>query len=237
MIHKNLGAIPERGVLTDADHGLLAATEAGFAGVGDLLAGHRQKHAITEAMRVVGEANKYLSDQAPWKLRTSEPERYATVLHVAAQAVTNCRTLLSPFLPHSSQAVHEALGVPRMVQIGCDLEGARWTVELLDTSVAAGAIVGGVALHPTEATKLGPDLESAMSQIEKLARHPRVRVVGETGLDHYWVPADDVPGRAAQEASFRRHIDLAKRLGKVLQIHDRDAHADVLRIPPQQCAP
>jgi methionyl-tRNA synthetase len=110
MIHKNLGAIPGRGVLTDADHALLAATEAGFTTVGDLLAGHRQKHAITEAMRVVGEANKYLSDQAPWKLRTAEPERYATVLHVAAQAVTNCRVLLSPFLPHSSQAVHEALG-------------------------------------------------------------------------------------------------------------------------------
>src|SRR4051794_20475929 len=110
MIHKNLGAIPERGVLTDADHGLLAATEAGFAGVGDLLATHRQKHGITEAMRVVGEVNKYLSDQAPWKLRTSEPDRYATVLHVAAQAVTNCRVLLSPFLPHSSQAVHEAFG-------------------------------------------------------------------------------------------------------------------------------
>jgi methionyl-tRNA synthetase len=110
MISKNIGAIPERGVLTDADRALLAATEAGFGTVGDLLGTHRQKQAISEAMRVVGEANKYLSDQAPWKLRTSEPERYATVLHVAAQAVTNCRVLLSPFLPHSAQAVHEALG-------------------------------------------------------------------------------------------------------------------------------
>jgi methionyl-tRNA synthetase len=110
MIHKNLGSIPERGVLTDADHALLASTEVGFATVGDLLAAHRQKQAITEAMRVVGDANKYLSDQAPWKLRTSEPERFASVLHVAAQAVSDCRTLLSPFLPHSAQAVHEALG-------------------------------------------------------------------------------------------------------------------------------
>jgi methionyl-tRNA synthetase len=129
MIHKNLGAIPERGVLTDADSALLAATEAGFTTVGDLLATHRQKHAISEAMRVVGEANKYLSDQAPWKLRTSEPDRFATVLHVAAQAVTNCRTLLSPFLPHSSQAVHEALGgtgtvspMPRIDEVE-DLDG------------------------------------------------------------------------------------------------------------------
>ncbi len=110
MIHKNLGSIPAAGTLTDADHALLAATEAGFTTVGDLLATHRQKQAVGEAMRVVGEANKYLSDQAPWKLRTSEPERYATVLHVAAQAVSDCRTLLSPFLPHSAQEVHEALG-------------------------------------------------------------------------------------------------------------------------------
>ena len=80
-------------------------------------------------MRVVGEANKYLSDQAPWKLRTSEPERFATVLHVAAQAVSDCRTLLSPFLPHSAQAVHEALGgtgtvspMPRIDEVD-DLDG------------------------------------------------------------------------------------------------------------------
>ena len=110
MIHKNLGAIPGHGMLTDADHDLLAATEAVFTTVGDLLATHRQKQAVTEAMRAVADANKYLSDQAPWKLRTSEPERFSTVLHVAAQAVSNCRTLLSPFLPHSAQAVHEALG-------------------------------------------------------------------------------------------------------------------------------
>jgi TatD DNase family protein len=139
--------------------------------------------------------------------------------------------------PETAVAAAAAVGVPRVVQIGCDLEAARWTVELLDSPVAAGAIVGGVALHPTEATKLGPDLESAMSQIEALARHPRVRVLGETGLDHYWVPADDAPGRAAQEESFRGHIELAKRLGKVLQIHDRDAHADVLRILAEEGAP
>jgi methionyl-tRNA synthetase len=129
MIHKNLGAIPERGTLTDADHALLATTEGGFRSVGDLLGTHRQKHAVGEAMRVVAEANKYLSDQAPWKLRTSEPDRFATVLHVAAQAVSDCRTLLSPFLPHSAQAVHEALGgtgsvspMPRIDEVD-DLDG------------------------------------------------------------------------------------------------------------------
>jgi methionyl-tRNA synthetase len=129
MIHKNLGSIPAAGPLSDADHALLAATEGGFRSVGDLLATHRQKQAVNEAMRVVGEANKYLSDQAPWKLRTSEPERFETVLHVAAQAVSDCRTLLSPFLPHSAQAVHEALGgsdtvspMPRIDEVD-DLDG------------------------------------------------------------------------------------------------------------------
>jgi methionyl-tRNA synthetase len=110
MIHKNVGSIPERGTLTDADHALLATTRAGFGSVGDLLGTHRQKQAVGEAMRVVSEANKYLSDQAPWKLKNEDPDRMRTVLHVAAQAVSDCRTLLSPFLPHSAQAVHEALG-------------------------------------------------------------------------------------------------------------------------------
>jgi methionyl-tRNA synthetase len=61
-------------------------------------------------MRVVAEVNKYISDQEPWKLRTEDPDRMATVLHVALQAVRDCNTLLTPFLPHAAQAVHEQLG-------------------------------------------------------------------------------------------------------------------------------
>jgi methionyl-tRNA synthetase len=110
MIHKNVGAIPERGTLLEIDHGLLAGTRSGFDTVGALLGQNRQKQAIGEAMRVVGEANKYLSDTAPWKLRNEDPERMKTVLHVAAQAVSDCRTMLSPFLPFSAQAVHETFG-------------------------------------------------------------------------------------------------------------------------------
>jgi methionyl-tRNA synthetase len=131
MINKNVGSIPERGELLDIDRALLAATEGGFTTVGDLLAAHRQKQAITEAMKIVGEANKYLSDTAPWKLKNENPERMRTVLHVAAQAVSNCRTLLSPFLPHSAQSVHEALGgtgtVSPMPQIRAvdDLDGGE----------------------------------------------------------------------------------------------------------------
>jgi methionyl-tRNA synthetase len=129
MIHKNLGEIPAAGPLTDADNALLTATANAFPAVGQLLATHRQKQAITESMRTVAEANKYLSDQAPWKLRTADPDRMRTVLHVAAQAVSDCRTLLSPFLPHSAQAVHEAMGgsgtvspMPRIEEVD-DLDG------------------------------------------------------------------------------------------------------------------
>jgi methionyl-tRNA synthetase len=107
---KNLGAIPSRGTLTDADFALLTQAQRAFDTVGELLARSRQKAAITEAMSVVGAANKYLSDMAPWKLRTEDPERMATVLHVALQVVDDCKTLLTPFLPSSSSKVHALLG-------------------------------------------------------------------------------------------------------------------------------
>jgi len=126
-----------------------------------------------------------------------------------------------------------AVGVPRMVQIGCDLPGGRFTVEIIDRYAA---LLGGVALHPNEAPHLHElgELDSAKAEIELLASHPRVRVIGETGLDYFRTgPA----GIAAQQDSFRWHIDLAKRTGKVLQIHDRDAHEDVLRILAEEGAP
>ena len=109
MAAKNVGAVPTPGELTDADRALLATTSGAFAPIGDLLARNRQKAAATEAMRIVGEANKYLSDQAPWKLK-EDPARRDTVLHTALQAIKDCNTLLTPFLPHSSQQVHELLG-------------------------------------------------------------------------------------------------------------------------------
>jgi len=119
-----------------------------------------------------------------------------------------------------------AVGVPRIVQIGCDLPGARWAVE-----VAAGheAIVAGVALHPNEAPRLDADgrLDEALAEIADLARHESVRAVGETGLDHFRTGED---GREAQVRSFRRHIELAHELDKTLVIHDRDAHDEVLRV-------
>jgi methionyl-tRNA synthetase len=110
MAAKNLGAIPEAGELTDADRALLDTVAAAFDSVGALLEKSRQKNAINEAMRVVAEVNKYISDMAPWKLRTEDPARMSTVLHVALQAVRDCNTLLTPFLPHAAQQVHEQLG-------------------------------------------------------------------------------------------------------------------------------
>jgi methionyl-tRNA synthetase len=109
MAAKNFGRIPQPGELTDADRALRARADAAFGTVGDLIAGHRQKAAITEAMKVVAEANKYLSESAPWKLG-EDPERQGTILHTALQVVGDCNTLLSPFLPHSAQKIHELLG-------------------------------------------------------------------------------------------------------------------------------
>jgi TatD DNase family protein len=131
-------------------------------------------------------------------------------------------------------AAAAAAGVPRIVQIGCDLPGARWAV---DTARQHEQIVAGVALHPNEAPRLtaAGELDAALEEIERLATaHDKVRAVGETGLDHFRTGEE---GRAAQEESFRRHIDLAKRLDKTLVVHDRDAHDDVLRVIDSEGAP
>jgi TatD DNase family protein len=126
-----------------------------------------------------------------------------------------------------------AVGVDRLVQIGCDLGGARFTVDEVERHTG---LLGGVSLHPNEVPRLVArgELDSALAEIERLAQHPRVRVVGETGLDYYRTGPD---GRPAQQQAFRWHIDLAKRTGKVLQIHDRDAHDDVLRILDEEGTP
>jgi len=107
---RNIGSIPEAGALTDLDQDLLARSRQAFGTVGEHLGRSRFKFAIGETMRTVAEANKYFSEQAPWKLRESDPDRMRTVLHVALQLVDDAKTLLTPFLPRSSQQVHEMLG-------------------------------------------------------------------------------------------------------------------------------
>lgn len=158
-------------------------------------------------------------------------------------------------LDMQSTTVEEALvraasvGVTTVVQVGCDLKGSQWAA---DTAEAYENVHAAVALHPNEAPRIvlgDPDgwsrqgarqpggdaaLDDALAEIDRLAALPHVKAVGETGLDYFRTGAD---GMAAQERSFRAHIEIAKRHGKALVIHDREAHADVLRILREEGAP
>ncbi|WP_181779088.1 TatD family hydrolase [Pseudonocardia pini] len=120
-----------------------------------------------------------------------------------------------------------AVGVVGAVTVADDLASARWAVQAAQWDAR---VVAAVALHPTRTAAV---TDEEFAEIERLAGDPRVVAVGETGLDYYW---DYSPPQAQQE-SFRWHIDLAKRLGKPLMIHDRDAHEDVLRILREEGAP
>jgi TatD DNase family protein len=122
------------------------------------------------------------------------------------------------------------VGVDRLVQVGVDVPSSRWGADLAERRTD---VVATVAIHPNEAPRLA-DLDVALRDIEALAGLDRVRGVGETGLDTFRTGED---GRAAQEASFRAHVGIAKRYGKPLVVHDRDAHADVLRVLDDEGAP
>jgi TatD DNase family protein len=126
----------------------------------------------------------------------------------------------------------EAVGVQAVVTVADDLASARWVTEAAD---ADPRVYAAVALHPTRAGAL---TDEARAVIEELARHPRVVAVGETGMDLYW------PGRldgcadpATQREAFAWHIDLAKRVGKPLMIHNREADAEVLDVLAAEGAP
>ncbi|MFF4430268.1 TatD family hydrolase [Streptomyces sp. NPDC001513] len=142
-----------------------------------------------------------------------------------------------------------SVGVSTVVQVGCDVKGSRWAAE---TAAAYENVHAAVALHPNEAPRIvlgDPDgwsrqgartgggeaaLDEALAEIEALAALDHVKAVGETGLDYFRTGPE---GMAAQERSFRAHIEIAKRQGKALVIHDRDAHADVLRVLREEGAP
>ena len=125
----------------------------------------------------------------------------------------------------------KSVNVDRIVQVGYSAEQSRWCVgaaEKWNSSVLAA-----VALHPNEAPVVD-DLKADLKIIEELAQHPRVRAIGETGLDYFRTPPEL---RARQQESFKWHIDLAKRTNKALVIHDRDSHDDVLSILSEVGAP
>jgi TatD DNase family protein len=120
-------------------------------------------------------------------------------------------------------AAAAAVGVDTLIQIGIDVPSSHWSLQVAQAHERVWATV---AVHPNEAPRLA-DLEGALSQIDALAGRPEVRGIGETGLDHF---RSEESLWEVQEESFRRHIEIAKRHSKTLVIHDRDAHADVLRI-------
>jgi len=126
----------------------------------------------------------------------------------------------------------DEVGVSRIVQIGCDPEGCRWAVQAAERWIS---VIAGVAIHPNDAARMGPDLVSGLKLVETLAQHPRVRAVGETGLDYYRTP--DTSGQAVQQEAFAAHIAFAKAYDKTLVIHDRDAHHDILDVLDSEGAP
>ena len=123
-----------------------------------------------------------------------------------------------------------AVGIPRLVQVGVDVASSRWSAAL---AARHPHVLAAVAIHPNEAGAGGAD-DDALAEIDRLAASPRVRAVGETGLDRFRTGPE---GWAAQEASFRAHIRIAKERGVALVIHDRDAHEEILRVLEDEGAP
>ena len=131
-------------------------------------------------------------------------------------------------------AAARAAGIARVITVGTDLESSRWSARC---AAEYGDVSAAVAIHPndTEAAAGGDAarVDEVLAEIETLAGLPQVRAVGETGLDYYRDHADP----AVQRDWFRAHIGMAKRTGKTLMIHDREAHEDVLRILAEEGAP
>lgn len=150
-----------------------------------------------------------------------------------AAAAVDAHTHLDACGAKTAEDVREMLdraqsaGVGRVVTVADDIDSARWAVE---AATWDDRVFAAVALHPTRTKDFGHEDRATL---EELAAHPRVVAVGETGLDYYW---DYSPPEPQQEA-FRWHIDLAKRIGKPLMIHDREAHDDILRILDEEGAP
>ena len=125
----------------------------------------------------------------------------------------------------------KSVNVDRIVQVGYSAEQSQWCVDM--ANAFPGRVLAAVALHPNEAP-IVEDLAADWAVIEKLAQEPRVRAIGETGLDYFRTPPEL---QKRQQESFKWHIDLAKRTNKALVIHDRDSHDDVLSVLLEVGAP
>lgn len=139
--------------------------------------------------------------------------------HAHLEIVTNTE----PEHPEIERVLTEAasVGINRVVQVGYSVEQSEWSVRLAEKW---NGVLAAVALHPNEAPVVS-DLERDLAQIAELAKHPRVRAIGETGLDFFRTEPEL---REKQRYSFIQHIEIAKENGKALVIHDRDAHRAVL---------
>jgi TatD DNase family protein len=146
--------------------------------------------------------------------------------------VTDSHTHLDMQATTVDEAIGQAaaVGVTRLVQVGADVASSRWSAKVAAKHEQVWATA---ALHPNEAPRLG-DLDAALTEIDALAGLPQVCGVGETGLDYFRTGPEGVP---VQERAFRAHVEMAKRHGKALVIHDRDAHADVLRVLAEEGPP
>ncbi|WP_030235546.1 TatD family hydrolase [Streptomyces sp. NRRL S-350] len=150
--------------------------------------------------------------------------------------------------PAEGLARAASVGVTTVVQVGCDVPGSRWAADL---AAQYEQVHAAVALHPNEAPRIflgdadgwsgrqreaggAAALDEALAEIDRLAALPQVRAVGETGLDYFRTGPEGVE---IQKESFRRHIEMAKRHGKALVIHDRDAHEDVIAVLLAEGAP
>ena len=184
MAHKNVGAVPNPTATTADDEALKAQSRAAFDVVGAHLRQSRFKQAASEAMRVVSAANKYISDQEPWK-RKDDPARRDSILHTALQVVQDANTLLTPFLPHASQKIHEALGGSGVWAAQPELKD----VEDLDrpgqiNPILTGDYTGEQAKWGSTPIEVGRPLEKPTPLFAKL--DPKL---GETGPE--WAPVGD----------------------------------------------
>ena len=148
--------------------------------------------------------------------------------HAHIEIITNG----APDAPEVGKVLADAksVGIDRVVQVGYSAEQSEWGVKLAEHWPN---VLAAVALHPNEAPVV-EDLEADLSRIEKLSTHPRVRAIGETGLDFF---RTEPALQERQKYSFRRHIELAKKVNKALVIHDRDAHRAVLDLLIEEGAP
>lgn len=197
MAHKNFGEVPEPGELTDSDRRILDLANNAFDVVGDALSRSKFKAGITHAMHVVGEANAYIAENEPWKLAKddSQRERLATVLWTALQVVSDCNVLLTPYLPHLAQRVHETLGrddvwaaQPEIVEVVDDYDVELVGVGVPDKGQKYPAITGDYDAQAATWKRVDVAPGTALAKPKPLIAKLDPEL-GETGPS--WAPVND----------------------------------------------